>query len=253
MAAEISATEIANRLSEEIHAGAFETGEMLPGERDLCERFGVGRNVVREAHSILNGRGLTTQEKGKRPRVASLSLARVMQGVGEAAQFFFSGAEGMAHLEQARLFLETSLLRYAVVHATNAQIAKMLEAIEDCDASLHDIEAFREADVRFHRALAEVPGNPIFIALHDTFVEKLMRNRAVLPGFRENARTSNAEHRAIVAAILDKDADKGVEVLTRHLVRNYGTYFRLALEQGAEAGARLETMIQNNPGGERHE
>ncbi len=253
MAAEMSATEIANLLSEEIHSGAFETGEMLPGERDLCERFGVGRNVVREAHNILNRRGLTTQEKGKRPRVASPSLARVMEGIGEAARYFFSGAEGMAHLEQARLFLETSLLRYSVVHATNAQIAKMLEAIEECEANLHDIEAFRESDVRFHRALAEVPGNPIFTALHDTFVEKLMRNRAVLPGFSEHSRTSNAEHRAIVTAILNKDPEKGVEVLTRHLVRNYGTYFRLALEHGAEAGVRLETMIHKDSGGEQHE
>lgn len=249
MAAEISATEIANRLSEEIHSGNFRVGEMLPGERDLCDRFGVGRNVVREAHNILNGRGLTTQEKGKRPRVAMPSLARVMEGVGEAAQFFFAGSEGLAHLEQARLFLETSLLRYSVVHATNAQIAKMLEAIEECEANLHDIEAFREGDVRFHRALAEVPGNPIFTALHDTFVEKLMRNRAVLPDFKERSRASNSEHREIVAAILDKDAEKGVEVLTRHLVRNYGTYFRLALEKGAEAGAQLKSTIHKDPGG----
>lgn len=247
MAGESSALEIANRISEEVHAGTYGVGEMLPAERDLCEQFGVGRNVVREAVSILNGRGLTAQEKGKRPRVAAPSLARVMEGVGEAAQFFFSGSEGLAHLEQARLFLETSLLRYSMVHATNAQIAKMLEAIEICEANLDDIEAFREGDVRFHRALAEVPGNPIFTALHDTFVEKLMRNRAALPNFEERNRSSNAEHRAIVGAILDKDAEKGVEILTRHLTRNYGTYFRLALEHGAEAGARLKSTIHKDP------
>ena len=70
-------------------------------------------------------------------------------------------------------------LRYSTVHATNAQVAKMLEAIETCETHADDLAAFREADVAFHRALAEIPGNPIFTALHDTFVEKLMKNRRI--------------------------------------------------------------------------
>lgn len=244
MAEDMTATDIANHIASDVHSGTYAAGAMLPAERDLCERFGVGRNVVREALTILHGRGLTTQEKGKRPRVVVPSLTKVMEGVGETAQFFFSGSEGLAHLEQARLFLETSMLRYTTVHATNAQIAKMLEAIEACEANLDNVEAFRDADVQFHRVLAEVPGNPIFVALHDTFVEKLMKNRAVLPDFPDRNRASNAEHRAIVSAILDKDADKAVETLTRHLTRNYGTYFRIALDVGPEAGARLKSAIQ---------
>ena len=73
-----------------------------------------------------------------------------------------------------------------------------------------------------------------------------MKNRAVLPEFQERNRSSNNEHRLIVSAILDKDADKAVEVLTRHLTRNYGTYFRLAFEHKAEAGARLNASIMED-------
>ena len=241
MTKEVSASEIAHRIAAEIHSGIYKPGAMLPSERDLGEQFSVGRNVVREALTILHGMGLTDHTKGKRPRVVAPTLAKVMEGVGDAARFFFSGSAGLAHLEQARLFLETSLLRYSTVHATNAQIAKMFEAIDACEAGVDDISAFREADVAFHRALAEIPGNPIFVALHDTFVDKLMKNRAVLPDFEQRNRTSNAEHRKIISAILDKDGDKAVEVLSEHLTRNYGTYFRLALEHGAEASAQLKT------------
>jgi DNA-binding FadR family transcriptional regulator len=173
-----------------------------------------------------------------------------MESTREAAQFFFAGSEGLAHLEQARLFLEISLLRYAVVHAANAQIAKMLEAIQYCEANVENNEKFREGDVLFHRALAEVPGNPIFVALHDTFVEKLMRNRPTLPEFVERNKTSNGEHRVIVAAMLDKDSDKAVDVLTKHLTRNYGAYFRLALDHGAEATAQLNSSTNEE---ETHE
>ena len=235
MAKEKSASSIARSLAADIHSGRYQPGEMLPSERGLCEAFSVGRNVIREAITILQGMGLVDQSKGKRPRVMSPTLSKVMEGVGSAAQYFFSGSEGLAHLEQARLFLETSLLRYATEHATNAQIGKLIEAIEACKSAISDVEAFRDADVQFHRVLAEIPGNPIFVALHDTFVERLMKNRALLPDFEKRNLVSNQEHREIVGAILDKDADRAVDILTGHLTRNFGTYFRLAMEQGSAA------------------
>ena len=186
-----SASSIARSLAADIHSGRYQPNEMLPSERGLCEKFSVGRNVIREAITILQGMGLVDQSKGKRPRVESPTLAKVMEGVGTAAQFFFSGSEGLAHLEQARLFLETSLLRYACEHATNAQVGKLVESIDACERNLGDIEGFRNADVQFHRAISEIPGNPIFVALHDTFVERLMKNRALLPDFEKRNLTSN--------------------------------------------------------------
>lgn len=233
MNAVISAPEIARLLASEVHGGALRAGDMFPSERELCERFGVGRNVVREAMTIVQGMSLADHSKGKRPRVVTPSLGQVMNRVADAAGYFFTGSEGMAHMEQARLFLETSMLRYAVVHATNAQIAKMIAAIEDCDATIDDHEGFRNADVQFHRVLAEVPGNPIFVALHEAFVERMMKSRPVSVAFEERNRTSNDEHKEIVRAILDKEADRGVETLTRHLTRNYGSSFRQALDRQA--------------------
>lgn len=244
MTSEHSASSIARSLAADIHSGRYQPAEMLPSERGLCESFAVGRTVIREAITILQGMGLVDQTKGKRPRVVSPTLSKVMEGVGNAAQYFFSGSEGLAHLEQARLFLETSLIRHATEHATNAHIGKLVEAIDTCERSIGNIEAFREADVHFHRVLAEIPGNPIFVALHDTFVERLMKNRALLPDFEQRNSVSNQEHREIVAAILDKDSDRAVEVLTGHLTRNFGTYFRLAMEQRPTTGASETTINQ---------
>lgn len=244
MTPEHSASSIARQLAADIHSGRYQPAEMLPSERGLCEAFSVGRNVIRDAITILQGMGLVDQTKGKRPRVVSPTLSKVMEGVGNAAQFFFSGSEGLAHLEQARLFLETSLVRYACEHATNAQIGKLVEAIDACENSIGEIEAFRDADVHFHRILAEIPGNPIFIALHDTFVERLMKNRALLPDFAKRNTTSNQEHREIVAAILDKESDRAVSILSGHLTRNFGTYFRLAMEQRADVGAQQQLSNQ---------
>ncbi|WDR02584.1 FCD domain-containing protein [Devosia algicola] len=221
----ISALQIAKTLASEVHAGVLRPGDMFQSERELCERFGVGRNVVREAITMLQGMGVADLSKGHRPRVAEPTLARVMFSVSDAAQFFFQSSEGKAHLEQARLFLETSMIRHVVVHASHAQLAKMVSAVDECEAAIHDIAAFRDADAKFHRALAEVPGNPIFTALHDTFVERLMKNRPVQEDFEARNRASNDDHKQILAAVLAKKSDAAEAILTRHLTRNYGTYF----------------------------
>jgi len=243
MTAELTASTISQSLATDIHEGVLAQGEMFPSERDLCERFGVGRGTVRNAMTNLQAMGLVDHAHGKRPRVAAPTLSRVMAGVSEAARFFFSGAEGKAHLEQARLFMETSMLRYAVDHATNAQVARMVEAIEDCDANLDNAMAFRSADVRFHRVLAEIPGNPIFVALHEAFVERLMKERRLPDDARDHLSRSNDEHKAIVKAILEKDADLAVDVLTGHLVRTYASYFDLKLVRGnQEEPQRLASL-----------
>ncbi|HEV2515207.1 MAG TPA: FCD domain-containing protein [Devosia sp.] len=223
------AADIAKALAEEIHSGVIRAGEMIASERDLCERFKVGRTVVREAITMLEGMKLIEQRKGFRPRVVTPTLAQAMAGAAEAARFFFRGSEGNAHLEQARFFLEMSLVRYAAQYATQAQLGKMLAAIDDCERAISSYPQFREADLRFHRAIAEVPGNPIFVALHDAFVDRLMRRREAPRDVVTHNQRSNSEHRAIVTALVARDEAEAVRVLTVHLSRNYATYMRQAL------------------------
>ena len=227
----MTAATISDTLATDIHTGLLAPGDMLPSERELCDRFDVGRNVVREALTVLQAMGLTENPKGKRPRVIAPTLDKLMGSVAEAAKYFFQGSEGKAHLEQARLFLETSMIRYAVEHATNAHIGRMVEAIDRCEAALDNPEEYRNADVSFHRILAEIPGNPIFIALHETFVKQLMKSRPLMEDFAVRSKIGNQEHRQIVRAIIDKQPDKAVAALTKHLTRNYGAYFRKALDR----------------------
>ncbi len=225
----LGAADIATILAEEVHAGVLEVGAMLPSERDLCERFGVGRTTVREAVKRLEAMRLLELRKGFRPRIAYPTLAQLLASISAASRLFFRGTEGGAHMEQARLFLETSLVRYAARSATPAQIGKMVAAIEKADHAIDDLPAFRVADVEFHRALAEVPGNPIFVALHDAFVGGLMLARRGPRDVVSHNRRSNDEHKGIVQAIIAHDAEAAVTILTKHLMRNYAVYVNQVL------------------------
>ena len=56
--------QITAELRDEILRGRFRSGERLPSERDLAERFGVNRGSVREALKKLEQLGLTDIQPG---------------------------------------------------------------------------------------------------------------------------------------------------------------------------------------------
>lgn len=227
----LSADTITEVISTDIRREVLQPGEMLPSERELCERFGSNRSQVRNAISNLGVLGLLDLSKGKRPRVAVPDVAKLLEGAGATMSVFLNGVEGRAHMEQARLFLETSLMNYAAVHASSADVARMVDAIEKCDASMDDQSAFLDADVYFHRIMAEIPGNPIFIALHEAFVARLMRSRTTPGNVMKYLQRSNNDHREIVSSIVRKDSKQAVATLTRHLEINIAEQFRVQLDR----------------------
>ncbi|MGE0355854.1 MAG: GntR family transcriptional regulator [Burkholderiales bacterium] len=55
---------VAGSLLEDIEAGRYPVGSLLPGELALCAQFGVSRHTVREAIRRLEERGLVTRRRG---------------------------------------------------------------------------------------------------------------------------------------------------------------------------------------------
>jgi len=61
----ISSADLARYLRERISSGAWEPGDLLPSERDLIQRFDIGREVVRRAVRMLRGEGLIELLRGE--------------------------------------------------------------------------------------------------------------------------------------------------------------------------------------------
>src|SRR3712207_583158 len=63
--------QVADQLRDAILAGRLAPGDVLPSERELCERFGVSRTSVREALRALQAQGLVVAAAPNAPlRVA---------------------------------------------------------------------------------------------------------------------------------------------------------------------------------------
>lgn len=219
--------EVLDRLLARIRSGEFPVGSWLPPERELMQSFGVGRPAVREAMQALQRMGLVHIVHGEGARVLPLSADTLIAQISDTAMHMLTGSSDLVeHLKEARLMFEVAMARLAAERATDADLARLREAIEAHKASVDDPAAFLETDMAFHRAIVAVSGNPIYMAVSQAILQWLQNfhHEAVrAPGVE---RTTLAEHVRMFECIAARDADGAAAAVVAHLTRahqHYGT------------------------------
>jgi len=93
----------------------------------------------------------------------------------------------------------------------------MKEQVEVMDTSKTDPDAFIEADLDFHLALAEAAGNPIILSLIDSIVGLLREQRIGIFQVKGGAERGQYHHKKILEAIEHRDAAGAREAMKAHL------------------------------------
>jgi GntR family transcriptional repressor for pyruvate dehydrogenase complex len=208
--------DVAEHLAKMIEDGTFAESERLPSERELMRHFGVGRPSVREALLHLRKMGLVEVGSGERARVTRPTPQFVIDALSGPARSMLSEPGGVRNFQNARIFFETGLARYAALHATADELASFEAALEANRQSIGDLDQFERTDVDFHYVLALMPHNPIFAAIHAALVEWLLEQRRTTLAPGEDAKAYEA-HRAIFEAIAARDPDAAERAMRDHL------------------------------------
>ena len=220
--------EVLDRLMERVRSGDIPPGAHLPSERELMELYGVGRPAVREALQAMERSGIVEIAHGERARVVIPTADRLIgQIAGGAMHLLRTQPDMLRHLKEARIFLETSTARMAAERATEEQIAQLQQQIAAHRASMMNLEEFIDRDMEFHRAIADISGNPIFPAIVESmfrWARDYYQTMVRAPG-AENLTLS--EHQRIVDAIARHDGDAAAEAMCSHLNRANELYRRL--------------------------
>ncbi len=83
------------KLRDQIAEGVYTKNDVLPGEFDLAERFGVSRITARRALAELEAHGLVVREQGKRSVVSGTSTVRPLRtSIDDFLQYNRSITEG---------------------------------------------------------------------------------------------------------------------------------------------------------------
>jgi DNA-binding FadR family transcriptional regulator len=217
--------EVFDRLMALISGGDLQPGDPMPSERELMERFGVGRPAIREAMQQLSNMGLLTISHGERAKVRQPTAKSILQQVDPIAHVLLAASPtSLEHLKQARSFFERGMVREAAGKATQADIVALREAVEAQRRQLKRPDAFINADMRFHTRIAAISGNPLFEAVSEAMLSwlKAYHTEVLLWSGKENV--TLAEHVEIVDRIEAGDADAAEQAMTRHLERSAKLY-----------------------------
>src|SRR5579862_6093626 len=207
--------QIVQQIEESVLNGSLKPGDQLPAERELAQRLGVSRTAVREAVKALREKGLVEAYSGRGTFITD--------GTSHAARQSFDlmikvgQQENSAHLAELRLILEPGIAALAAARIEEEHLSAMREAVAVMDRSQKDPQAYIEADLDFHLALAEAAGNPLILSLIDSIVGLLREQRLKIFNVEGGPQRGQFHHKRILEAMERGDAETARSAMRAHL------------------------------------
>lgn len=197
---------LAEKLGQQILAGDYQAGSILPGEMELGEQFGVSRTAVREAVKMLAAKGMLLP----RPRIGTRVMPQSQWNfLDQDLLTWWMTKENFDQVMQHFLILRTSLepqaCSLAAANANIQQTTRLAELMAEMRA-LHiqfDREHWIQVDTQFHQLIYEASGNPFLTSFANLFSSVYQSYFRAITG---NEVIKLQHHQAIVDAILSGDS-----------------------------------------------
>jgi GntR family transcriptional repressor for pyruvate dehydrogenase complex len=207
--------QIVQQIEESILKGALKPGNQLPAERELAQQFGVSRTAVREAVKALREKGLVEAYSGRGTFVTDGTSQAIRQSLDLMVKI--GQPDGSTSLAELRAILEPEIAALAATRVEEQHLSTMREAVDVMDRSRRDPDAFIEADLDFHLALAEAAANPLILSLIDSIVGLLREQRMRIFRVDGGPERGQFHHKRILQAIELRDPEKARTTMRDHL------------------------------------
>ena len=207
--------QIVQQIEESVLNGTLKPGDQLPAERELAQRLGVSRTAVREAVKALREKGLVEAYSGRGTFVTDGTTQAARQSFDLMVKI--GQQEGAPHLAELRLILEPGIAALAAVRAKDDDLTVLREAVAVMDRAQDDPEAYIEADLDFHLALAETVANPLILSLIDSIVGLLREQRIKIFNVEGGPQRGQVHHKRILDAMERRDAEMARTAMRSHL------------------------------------
>jgi GntR family transcriptional repressor for pyruvate dehydrogenase complex len=145
-----------------ISSGQLNAGDKLPSERQLCDKFGVGRSHVRDALRKLEFYGILKTHPQSGTIVAGLGVIALEGLINDVLEL---NEHDFHSFVETRVMLEMHTAQLAAERATADDLVKIERALE---AFSKEVEAGRqgiEEDLMFHVKIADATKNSVLNSL----------------------------------------------------------------------------------------
>jgi DNA-binding GntR family transcriptional regulator len=189
--------DVAERLRQQIFARELEPGSWID-EQKLAADFGISRTPLREALKVLAAEGLVTMKVRRGAYVTEMS------------------AEDVKQIYHLLGLLESDAAGVVARRASDEELRELRTLHDKLEKQVRQHDAFFATNELFHIRLLQMSGNRwLEQTVHDLRkVMKLNRHHSL---FRQGRITESlAEHREVMRAIEQRDAEAAVRLMRRH-------------------------------------
>jgi GntR family transcriptional regulator, transcriptional repressor for pyruvate dehydrogenase complex len=227
-------TDIVDQIKRAIREGRLVPGDQLPSERKLTEQLAVSRVSVRDALRMLEAQGLVEVRVGARGGAFVTAPAPDLVGEGIANMLMLADVTA-AEVTELRLIFELALLPLACERRDDDDLEELEQICNRAEAALAAGADHVALSGEFHTRLARATHNAAIAlfaeSFHGPLVRSLREAQRVAP---EMGDAGVLEHRALVDAVRDRDADAARAIMAEHL----GRTARRVRERRASTAAR---------------
>jgi GntR family transcriptional regulator, transcriptional repressor for pyruvate dehydrogenase complex len=221
----------------------YESGERLPSERALAERFGVGRNALREALSTLSALRVIESRPNSGIYLRRMSTDSSFETIVLLTEM---GSEpSMKEVKETlevRWALEMRGVQLACERRTEADLDSLASVIDATRAVLSNKGNISVQDTAFHMALARSTHNEVLVRLLNSFYRISESRRFALFADPKRGAISAAQHESLYEAIKKRDVKKATTLMETHFARAVESWSEiLGDESSAEAKPARKT------------
>ena len=181
------------------------TGRLPAGsdhlESELAAQLGMSRTPVREAALTLEAQGLLEMRPRKGVRILPVSV------------------EDMREIYDVLTELESLAAELAAKrNYSDPELAALAQSIADMDRAIkaENLEIWAEADERFHKELVRLGGNSRVESIVAMMSDQVRRARSITLYMRPVPIKSNVDHRGVLNAIRNGDAEQARRIHHEH-------------------------------------
>lgn len=211
------ADRVCEALIQLIRGDNFPPGSRLPSEMGMASHFGVSRTVVREAISRLKSEGLVESRQG----IGVFIREGNMDAPFRIDPNIVDSIQSVLQVVELRMALEGEIAAFAAMRRTTRQLNAITKALRHIEIEEREGKDGVDADVAFHRRVAEASGNPHFLALIEFLFPFLKSATATTRSYEAKkaslSREVKDEHAAILDAISRQDTIAARTAARRHM------------------------------------
>src|SRR5947209_14266318 len=206
--------EIVRQVKQLIAEGRLKSGDRLPPERELAEKFVVSRTSVREALRALESLGLIEIRAGEGTFVREVSVESLIEPL---ALMMVSQREAIAELFEARRLLEPGIAALAASRATLEEVAEMERILEEQAKEIAEGRTGLVQDAAFHGAIGAAAHNRAITRLAHAIMDLLTQSREEALNTPGRPQRPHQDHCRILGAIRARDERAAQQAMLDHL------------------------------------